>query len=248
MKKTSLHITSLMIAIISIAAYSCSGIDYPQGIDRDVINKLKTTNATYQSTNLKYFDKPDGSKKWKEFDASSWDGLWPATPNMIVFHNGKVLTPLVLFSSAGPNPLCIPWEKYVEKTGKKLHLYIGREVDFNESNNTIVVGDNEYDLLKFKANEIVISSISSYITAGTDKGGERMEWRYYAPVDHTDLDEATDICFSSKREAYQFIIDRCRETFGDKLPISPNTPNEQVIDFDLLQQRLDNSPNPGIFF
>lgn len=212
-------------AILAIAVAACSSDDetqLPGKPDMDFVESLDeiTEPVTYSLSNVRIFDKPKGFDKWTE-QTELLSGYSSAIPGKLLFCNGKMWSELIMFGSAGPSLFYELWHAYTGFTGQnQLRLFIAEDINIDPKSNSISIVSNDYEILKFEKSGFVLAFYSEYLGGKNQNGGQFMDWYYMTPTQTTvDLNSENILSFDTKFDAYDFIIERARERFGDEVDL-----------------------------
>lgn len=240
----------ILSAVVSALCFSCSSDqEFPDEPNLEYISTIarSSENVTYKFSKWRFFRKPATTNKWNEEDLNNWVGLSASIPDMVIFNQGRVWTPLKLFSlNFGPSPFALPWSAYKKVTNQPdLNLYISTDFDYNADERSMNIAGVEYDVLKFEPYEIVLSHNSHYEGGEEGKGGEHMHWYYLTPTAPVEINQEKDLGFENAFDAFDYILKCAREQFGDSIDLNKiyapdiifDDPN---VDLNKLEEYLDH--------
>ncbi len=187
-------------------------------------------NCTLQRDTTVFYDLPKGWDHWYEETEVMYGGGF-TTPYTITFQDGEAYTPIQLFHSSG---YCIEfvtlWDVYERATHKTFNFYYRGKIDKDFLMRRINIGDTELYIHSFSGNDFVLSNTSEYWGGTYQNGGKTLEVTYYNLTDEKlDLGHK-DIVFDSHKECLQYILDKCRERFGDEVDVN-KIYNDRVLDY-----------------
>lgn len=223
---------SLRIADIAFAAFciisllsACSSdaeLDYPGVTDEDFISRLldAKVQGTYVAVEYKVYDQPTGDTDWKEKDISNYYGWESILPSTFILDKGKSHVPFEFFHCAsGPTVFSIPWGAYEKVYGNE-GVFITYGFSYDSFKETVTIGAKTYDVISFNEKEIQLSFVSEYGWGESHNGGHHKEVMKYKRDDSPGIDGVKNHSFANSHEVYQFIIDKCREKFGDEFNVN----------------------------
>lgn len=243
-----------LAAAVSSLCFSCSSDspEFPDAPNLEYIGTIARSaeNVTYKFSKWRFFRKPAATNKWNEEDISKWCGLSASVPDMVIFNQGRVWTPVELFSlNFGPSPFALPWSAYKKVTNQPdLKLYVSIDFDYNADERSMNIAGVKYDVLKFERSEIVLSYCCHFDGGEDGKGGEHMDWYYLIPTAPVEINQEKDLGFDNELDAYAYILKCAREQFGNMINMndiySPYVIlDNPYVDLDKLEEYLENLRN-----
>lgn len=198
----------------------------PKDLDGKLDDKLLSElldgsrNCTLHRDTTVFYDLPKGWDHWYE-DTGIWFGRGCINPYTITFQDGEVYTPIQLFHSSG---YCIEfdilWNVYEIATRKHFNFYCRGAIEKNLLLRHINIDDIELYIHSFSGKDFVLSNTSEYAGGLHQNGGHTLEVSYYNFTDDTLNLGGKDIVFDSHKECLQYILDKCREQFGDEVDVN----------------------------
>lgn len=228
-------------AVLSLSACNSDGEPDMSGItDDQFISQLLDAKdtGTYEVIETHWYACPTGESKWTERNPSEYTGFEWSLPSTIILENGKSHVPFEFFHCAyGSTVFSIPWGAYERKHGQE-GIYLTHEFSYDSFQRTVTLGSQTYDVISFNENELQISYVSPYAGGETGNGGLHKEIFRYKRTDSPGIDGIKNHSFANTHEIYQFIIDKCREKFGDEFDV--NAIYYPYVEFPRSILRLDD--------
>lgn len=238
-------IIKMLPAICILLLASCSSNDEPKwedkypDVDQQVVNSLKNKSNSMFLSNIKidFFEREDKDSEWQSSTSSSIGHDYG--PGRIYISEGKVVVPIsVLTSSMGPNLIKTSdaWSayKYVTKSKESFYLYTTFEPNMDDM--TLRMDDRTYIIEAFSDSKVVISDMTDENHKGT---------LTYTVSDLPEENESDPVAFSSRKEVYQYIIEKARGQFGDVIDLNEVYGSGNylfpTIDLNELQKELNNN-------
>lgn len=226
MKKTGLFfVPAIIAALLACVITSCGDdgeyVNISWEPNEKVIEALRTTSIpiVYKSTGQpKNFDRVKGNK-WEEYKIPP--ELWTTVyiiitgfgPDRIVFKEGKVYcTPWTSYGykcfgeeerSEVIRTINYLWGCHQNKIQHWQNFYFEFDFDYDKSNRTLLLGNNEYGVVTCESNNMSLSSL----------GDDHRTIEYY----ESDLtDNANELLvFDDYIEIYQYKLSHLREIYGN---------------------------------
>ncbi len=143
-----------------------------------------------------------------------------SVPSRFVFEDGCAWEEIMTFSSStGPTAFGTALDAVNRKLYKKYTPLIGRKLSFDPVRNTLTVGKTSYRVMAADQKGFVLAFTSDYITSGGN-GGQYLETGSYEPAAQVNFDGESYLRFDSETEAYDWLIDLFRDTFGEEVNLN----------------------------
>lgn len=234
--------TLLLLAGMLMTLASCASDSEPEyKAGSDSVSYLKSISqgkitAVYQMDGYACHERTAEAggewSGWKEVDPMDYDGLQMPIPARIVFHKGKMLTPLSLFNiSTGPHPLYMPFMAYCNATGFSSDLYVSHAMTLDEETSTLSVEGSDCRVESASKNGLRLSVAESFTTWRGNAGEFRWTLSYEEGF-YADGFNGKYV-YSSKFDAYMGIIGMLRDRFGSGFDMNPYLTQDGI--------QLDNS-------
>lgn len=248
--KTKKVLVGLVACLALTMIQSCSDDTKPV-IDFDFMDSLTRGSSAvcYEYESSTTYEQKAGETKWKEIDPSDWVGGGGAPGDRkILIMDGKSWSPLGMFSCVyGFHPLAFPMLAYRNKTGFSGSIYIAREFEFDDQNNTMTIDHSTFDIIKADKDGMTLVGY-------TYMGNNPEEWTTWKWVmnykrsvwEPKDMDENPR--FDSAYEACLGIIEMLRAEFGNVFNINPyiepdfSFGDNPMIDLDKLADKCRERP------
>lgn len=217
MKK--LQLFALLSIMLAAVACSSDHVDEPQiPYDKAYSRALSTglENTTYTLCELTYYDKSSlTNNKWEYFDYREWCGTSNIAPNTITIQGGKLYTEYKLFSlSSGPSLIGNVWSAYKYSTGNKQTLYLAREFEINDEDNTLeIAGHGTFTVLGVNQDGFEMETVYEYWGGKSGNGGHQKEVSRYRVAEHKTIENV--LAFESEKDLVKSVIELAREKFGN---------------------------------
>lgn len=239
----------LRTTIITLAAMlfvSCSDDDEWKDFNGNINSKVLTeitegrVDAFYKVQQYKTYRKDSSTgNQWQEFNLSDYAGL---SLDLFSFYvrDGYSWEPVCMFSSTwGPSRLDTPWFVYCRLTGFDKQIYVNRKIEFDSSDNSLLINGVKCSVAKADDNSLNLS----YVTPWAN--GECLVKLMLVQQPLTGLPEVSEMeTFSTHINARLGMIDLMRQEFGNIFDpadyqnrIAENIGSE-IIDFDALAEEI----------
>ncbi len=204
-------------------------LESPKDLDGRLDDALLTQmldgsqNGTLQNDTTVFYDLPKGWDHWYEQtdEGGFWVGRMLMTPYTITFQDGEVFVPMYISTPSGRYAeFGILMLAYEIATHKTLNFYSRGKIDKDLLMRRINIGDTELYIHSFSGNDFVLSNTSEYWGGTYQNGGKTLEVTYYNLTDEILDLGGKDIVFDSHKECLQYILDICRERFGDEVDVN----------------------------
>lgn len=202
-------------------------------VDFTVLSRYESAleDATYTQSGYSLYNMDEWSNNKWELETEELIGFSCSTPSSIVVREGKVWTPMLLFSSAtGPTAFSTAIHAINTKLNTKYYVYVVRPFKVDVENCTLVINRSKFDILTASNDNLVLSYISRYGGGRTGNGGKFLEVGFYEKSDPLALNESKDLGFDSEAEAYDWLIGQFQETFGEKVNLNMLYSPEIILD------------------
>lgn len=158
--------------------------------------------------------------KWEFFDHTDYVGLSPVTPGTVIISGGKVWMHVETFScSEGPTYFAQALSA-VNKTLKRNYgAYVAHNFAVDQDTKSFSIGDTQFGIVASSTNSLKLSFISDYLGGRTHKGGQHLEVSTYKLAEPFIFD-SDRLRFDSTYEAYEWLIDIFRATFGEEVNLN----------------------------
>lgn len=249
----------LKTTIITLAAMlfvSCSDDDEWKDFNGNIDSKVLTeitegrVDAFYQVQQYKTYRKDSSTgNQWQEFNLSDYAGL---SLDLLSFNvrDGYSWEPVCMFSNVfGPSRLDTPWFVYCRLTGYGKQVYVKRTIEFDSSDNSLLINDLKCSVAKADGNGLNLSYTIPYsyrdANSGKMESGEYLVKLMLVRQPSTGLPEVADMeTFNTHINAKLGMIDLMRQEFGNIFDpadyqnrIAENIGSE-IIDFDDLAEKI----------
>lgn len=178
-------------------------------------------NATYTATDyaLFYMDKTtDG--KWEKI-TEILCGYESHTPGRVIINDGKLWTPMSVFSlSSGPTRFATALWAVNLKTKSNYSVYITRPFELDTEERILTINDKKFGVIAADKEELTLSYESGYITGGTNETGKWLDVTSYKLSEPLVFNEGKDLAFDSDKEAYDWLIEIFEEVFGESVDLN----------------------------
>lgn len=229
--KTLRTVISVLFFATLLSVTSCSDDPVPtkhqpvqngqivQGkIDFSVFSRFSSAleDATYSKTEGSLYNM-DGMTDGKWEDAGILVGFTSVTPSSIVVRDGKIWKPIHLFSSSfGPTAFSIAINAVNKKLRKEYYAYAARPFDVNVDECTLTIDEIVYGIIEADTDNLILSFVSNYV-GGRTGSGQHLEVARYEKTAPLTFDDGKNLGFDSVVEAYDWLIQLFRDTFGDSV-------------------------------
>ena len=171
-----------------------------------------------------YRRQKDENGKFEFFDMTGWDGNECMMPDEIVFFEGKVWAPYSTFTlSSGPTLIGTAWNAYLKASRERISLYVGQDFKFNEEGRAVKFLGRDFTMVMFNRNKFCLvenwQGVQSSSTSGTF-WVETYSFVEYERTADVAILEPGAIGFASNQEAAEYILEKCRDYFGDVINLN----------------------------
>lgn len=190
---------------------------------------------TFTRNGWEVYNRYDDDVKYEYFDMTGWYGFSSNMPKEIIFSEGAVWAPYSTFSSSfGPNKFGTAWDAYKKVTGVRASLYVGRDFAYDGSNRKVTFLGREFDMLLFNRNSFVLAEnqpcYQSCPEENRMKEGDEFEITAYKRTADVAMLEPGAIGFNSNAEVMAYIIEKCREQFGEVINLNEIYAPDAIFD------------------
>lgn len=168
--------------------------------------------------------------KWEWFNYKEHIGLSYATPSNIIISDGKVWEHVETFScSEGPTRYAIALSAINRSLNKKYGAYVATDFKVDEEARTVSIGKDSYNIVAANTKGIILSYTYQYLGGRTHNGGERLEIATYELAEPFAFDNEK-LRFNTTAEAYDWLIDLFRDTFGEEVNLNKIYAGSVILD------------------
>ncbi len=212
-------------------------------VDFEVLSRYEAAleDATYTCVDFSLYRKDDlTAGKW-ELDTDEYVGFESSIPTPIVMRDGKVWNPIELFSSStGPTAFATALSAVNTTLGKEYKVYAVRPFAVNAEDYTLTLDGRKYGILSADDTSLILSYVSKYYGGRTGNGGEDLEVGFYEKSAPLQFNDGKDLGFDSVVEAYDWLIELFRDTFGEKVNLNDiYAPHVYLDNPDFYLERLE---------
>lgn len=201
--------------------------DLYQPVHSDLLGTLLsgTEAMTYSRSGWELYRCPDNNPKYDYLDMTGWYGFSSNMPQEIIFSDGHVWAPYSTFSlTFGPSKFGMAWDAYKKVTGVTASLYVGHDFRYDESDRKVTFLGREFDMLLFNRNSFVMAENFPLLASDSDGNrvvvGDGFEITAYERTADVAMLDPGAIGFNSNAEVMAYIIDKCREQFGEVINLN----------------------------
>lgn len=239
-----------IIAILSVIALSsCTGDEANDYVDSQYLNSITRgeTTTTYILKSEEEYKKLDESANYVRVK-DMVGGELPGS-DIVIFHNGKSCTPLILFyESFGSHPLAHPLDAYRKKTGFTGNFYVTSRMEYDENTNKMTVGQYVYDVQSASKSELVLVHYSRYVEGATGKKGT------YKVILHYEVRQvevslyANSYFYETDYDAYLGLLNLIRDELGSVINVNEYLApafeyDDPIYDLDEIEAKLKEDLN-----
>lgn len=167
----------------------------------------------------------DDEVKYEYFDMTGWYGFTNSMPDEIIFSDGHAWAPYSTFSSSfGPSKFGTAWAAYKKATGVITSLYVGHDFAYDASSRRLTFLGREFDMLLFNRNNIIVAENGpcwqSCPEENRMKEGDCFHITSYKRTADVAMLAPGALGFASNDEVAAYIIEKCREYFGEVINLN----------------------------
>lgn len=192
-------------------------------------------DATYTISGVEVYNKDDFSNgNWELFDYTAYCGWELQVPTRLVVKSGVCWSPIKTFTLVdGPLVFGMILELYNRVKEKDYQVYITRELTIDQQNKKLNIGNSTYGILHADTDSLVLAYEVSYDGGRTHNGGQHMTIGKYALSEPYTF-EGTILAFNTERDAYDWLIELFRSTFGESVNLNEYTQGAIIFDNPML--------------
>lgn len=233
--KTLNYVIAGMLTLSAVAMVSCSDDDDNNGawsfvnngkieikdINLDPLSRYTTglKNATYTRSGVALYNKDEQSGGlWEAEDIYEQLGLSVPMPRTIVVNQGKSWEPIVTSHPTGC-PTYFSTALWLVNSANKTdyEVYIARNMETDAANLILKIGAKEYNILQADEQTLTLSQQSQYWVGRTGNGGMQLFVATYTLSEPIIFDDGDIKEFADERDAYNWLIELFRDTFGESV-------------------------------
>lgn len=226
-----------ILAIIALIITSCSSEEPKPIIDQEVLDGYLTAKISknFDLIGTEYFERDNPESKWH---TAKWDLMgWEPTANSIFFNRGQIWTPLKFYLSEGwpGRTVQMVFDVYKKRTKYNKKIYIATDLDIDTENNIITIDKYNYNIIKLTNSQL-------FLCDHDEERNYKVELYYQEQtLSQSEIDNIIE--FSSRKEAYLYIIKLATDYFGDTINLNeiykPNiTFDDPIIDLRQLEEAV----------
>lgn len=233
-----------IIGVIVLLLSGCSNSDEPKLVKEDVSEEMLSAlsrgdlSIEFVRTKGVFEVEDEETDKWIPDEAIY--GKLHISPDSFVVSGGKVYYKVVFIYDNFYTTLAQLWDNYVAVTGFDKVIYVVKpfEVDYKDLS-VIGVNNCRYNIELAKDGFLVLAYLSQKCFFGDDDeiilGSKTRDLYYYSGSNVEAPEGDTILSFESTQEAYQYVIDRIREKWGDTAlgvdlnKLERNVKNTQIL-------------------
>lgn len=250
-------IKTVMGAALLAMASACSSDEPPfstddpsqpdAGFDSRAFSAMITSEGNYTLTRdaiTSYEKSSDTGNEWQEYEYAMLDGGEMPGPYMMWVTNGKIYTPMKMFSSAfGPSDFSKAWN-ILCKSGaiKDMPVMINR--DYVIDGNGLSWGRTSLNAKSISEKGVVFTTLQEFCRGDISNKGYNLYVLNYVKGNPVAYDEVHT--FDSVEEAYEYVIEAFRSRFKagetDIRPFVSYTPDNPTFRISSVEDELALSP------
>ena len=242
-----------VVAMVACTSYEDPDIAFKGKIDKNFLSSVSRgeTSVTYTKKDSRDYFKDiaaanNSDEKWRE-DREEVDGWSSPLPMILTITDGRAWSPIDLNDpiTLCPSLVSSPWIIFCKETGYDKEVYIACDVEYNEDDNVLKIGNIDLSVEKASDNQLTASYIYTISKVDNDV---LVPWRlektvvFYERSMLAELDKDKIIFFETEKEAKIAMVQMLREYFGDEINLNHygNMYTYPIINLALLEDDLRN--------
>lgn len=188
-------------------------------------------DGTLSKTDFEMYNKDEQTAgKWEFFDYREFLGLEFSTPGKIVISEGKAWEHVQTFScSEGPTHFAIALNAVNKKLRKNYSAYVSRDFAVDEESKSLSIGETNFGIVAANNKGVILSFVYDYYGGRTHNGGQHLEIATYELSEPLSFGDES-LRFNTTAEAYDWLIDTFRDTFGEEVDLNKLYAGQVMLD------------------
>lgn len=190
-------------------------------VDFEVLSRYEASleDATYTMNKYEWYEMDELSAgKWEQLNPADFCGSSAMVPSSIVVRDGKAWEPMQMFrSSTGPTAFGTALAAVKKKLDTEYDVYIVTPFSVDTDECTLTLDGRKFKITSADSETLVLSFVSSYYGGRTGNGGHHLDIGFYEKSAPLTFNDGKDLGFDSVGEAYDWLIELFRDTFGEEV-------------------------------